>query len=167
RAIQQYESLIKADPKLLSSYVLLGTVYDHQGQHRQANEQYKKALTINPNSALAANNLAWNYVEDGWNLDVALALAQTAKAQLPDTPSISDTLGWIYYKKNSYSKAISLLKDSVEKQPDDPVHHYHLGMAYAKNGDTALAKQALTKALQLSQVFVGSQEARDVLATLR
>jgi Tfp pilus assembly protein PilF len=40
-------------------------------------------------------------------------------------------------------------------------------MTYAKNGDTALAKQALTKALQLSQDFAGSQEARAMLAILR
>jgi len=40
-------------------------------------------------------------------------------------------------------------------------------MAYAKNGDTTLAKQALTKALQLSQDFAGLQEARAMLATLR
>jgi len=167
RAIQQYELLIKTSPQLLPPYVLLGIIYDYQGQHQQANEQYQKALAINPNSALAANNLAWNYAEYGGNLDAALALAQTAKAQFPDTPGIADTLGWIYYKKNIYSKAIGLLKDSSEKQPDNPVHHYHLGMTYAKNGDTALAQRALTKALQLSQDFAGSQEARAMLATLR
>ena len=87
--------------------MLLGTIYDYKGQHQQANEQYQKALAINPNSALAANNLAWNYVEYGGNLDVALALAQTAKAQLPDIPGIADTLGWIYYKKTSIRKLLA------------------------------------------------------------
>jgi tetratricopeptide (TPR) repeat protein len=167
RAIQQYESLIKTSPQLLPPYILLGTIYDYQGQHQQANEQYQKALAINPHSAPAANNLAWNYAEYGGNLDAALALAQTAKAQFPNATGIADTLGWIYYKKNIYLKAIGLLKDSSEKQPENPVHHYHLGMAYAKNGDTAFAKQALTKALQLSQDFAGAQEARAMLATLR
>src|SRR4029450_13350965 len=99
RAIQQYELLIKTNPQLLPPYILLGTIYDYQGQHQQANEYYQKALAINPNAALAANNLAWNYAEYGGNLDTALALAQTAKAQFPDGPGISDTLGWIYYKK--------------------------------------------------------------------
>ena len=40
-------------------------------------------------------------------------------------------------------------------------------MAYFKNGDTALAKQALNQALQLGQDFPGRQEASEVLATLK
>jgi len=80
---------------------------------------------------------------------------------------VSDTLGWIYYKKNVYVKAIGLLKDSTEKLPNNPVYHYHLGMAYVKNGDTALAKQALTRALQGGRDLPGKQEAQEVLATLQ
>src|SRR5207249_6838167 len=101
------------------------------------------------------------------NIDVALALAQTAKEQLPDHPSVSDTLGWIYYKKRVYLKALDLLKDSVAKQPENPVYHYHLGMAYFKNGDTALAKLALTQALQSGRNFPGMQEAQEALEALK
>jgi len=147
--------------------MVLGSIYDLQGQPQKANEQYEQALKINPNFVVAANNLAWNYVEYGGNIDVALALAQTAKEQFPDDPSVSDTLGWIYYKKSVYLKAIALLKESAEKLPKNPTAHYHLGMAYFKNGDTALAKQALTQALQLGQDFPGRQEASEVLATLK
>jgi hypothetical protein len=57
-------------------------------------------------------------------------LAQTAKEELPNAPAVSDTLGWIFYKKNVYLKAIGLLTESAEKLPDNPVVHYHLGMAY-------------------------------------
>jgi tetratricopeptide (TPR) repeat protein len=77
----------------------LGILYDQQGQYQQANHQYEQALKRNPKFGPAANNLAWNYAEYGGNIDVALALAQTAKEQLPSNPSISDTLGCIYYKK--------------------------------------------------------------------
>jgi uncharacterized protein HemY len=51
--------------------------------------------------------------------------------------------------------------------PDNPIVHYHLGMAYYKNGDIDLAKQALARALQLNQDFSGVQEAREVLEKLR
>ena len=40
-------------------------------------------------------------------------------------------------------------------------------MAYFKNGDTALAKQALTQALQAGRDFSGKQEAKEVLETLK
>ena len=55
---------------------------------------------------MAANNLAWRYAEDGGNLDVALSLAQTAKRKLPDSPEVSDTLGWIYLKKDLDTQAV-------------------------------------------------------------
>ena len=53
--------------------------------------------------------------EQGGNLDVALNYAQTAREQQPNDPSIADTLGWLYYKKNAYILANSLLKEAVEK----------------------------------------------------
>jgi tetratricopeptide (TPR) repeat protein len=147
--------------------MLLGVIYDAQGKHPQANTQYEKVLSINPRFAPAANNLAWNYAEYGGNIDVALSLAQTAKEALPQAASVSDTLGWIYYKKRVYLKAISLLQDSAEQLPDNPVVHYHLGMAYYQQGKTDDAKATLQRALQLSQTFPGVQEAQEVLATLK
>jgi tetratricopeptide (TPR) repeat protein len=147
--------------------MLLGVIYDLQGKYQKANERYQQALKLNPRFGPAANNLAWNYAEHGGNIDVALSLAQTAKEQLPDTPAVSDTLGWIYYKKNVYLQAISLLAESAEKLSDNPVIHYHLGMAYYKKGDANRAKEALTHALRLSQSFSGAQEAKEALSTLQ
>src|SRR5262249_18590329 len=123
RAIQQYETMIKANPKLVQPYMLLGILYDQQGKRQQANAQYEQALKINPRLAPAANNLAWNTVEDGGNLDVALGLAQTAKEQAPEDPSVSDTLAWIYYKKHVYAKAIGLLRETAAKRPENAVVH--------------------------------------------
>ena len=123
-------------------------------------------LDINPDVAAAANNLAWNYAEHGGNLDVALTLAQKAKEASPDDPRIADTLGWIYYKKQLYVKAISELKDSAEQLPHDPVVHYQLGMAYFQNGDQAQAKVALQRALKLQGNFDGAEQAKQILASL-
>jgi tetratricopeptide (TPR) repeat protein len=127
---------------------------------------YKQALERNPKFAPAANNLAWLYAEHGGNINVALALAQTAREALPDEPYIADTLGWIYYKKNVYLKAIDLLRESAEKLPNNPVVHYHLGMAYFKNSDKELARKTLELSLRLSQDYAGAEEARQTLSML-
>jgi Flp pilus assembly protein TadD len=58
------------------------------------------------------------------------------------------------------------LKESVEKLPKNPVPHYHLGMAYLKNGQEDLAKLQLTKALSLDGSFPGAEEAREALKKL-
>jgi tetratricopeptide (TPR) repeat protein len=75
-------------------------------------------------------------------------------------------LGWIYYKKQVYLRAISLFKDALEKLPDNPTVHYHLGMAYYKKGDKKLAKEELKASLRISKDFPGSEEARRVLKEL-
>ena len=113
-----------------------------------------------------ANNLAWILLEQGGNLDVALSHAQTAREQQPNDSNIADTLGWVYYKKNAYLLAMSLLKEAVEKLPNEPVVHFHYGLAQQKNGDQAGAKKSLQTALKLSQTFDGSEEAKKTLAGL-
>jgi len=162
-AVKKFEKAIEISPENLAPYMLLGVIYENKNNIEKATEIYKKVLDINPKFAPAANNLAWIYAENGGNMDVALSLAETAKELHPDDPSISDTLGWIYYKKKTYLKAISLFKESLEKLPDVPSIHYHLGMAYSMKGDADLAREALEKALALSKDFSGSEEAKETL----
>jgi len=83
--------------------------------------------------------------------------------EAPEDPRISDTLGWIYYKKDLITKAIAYLEESKEKLPNHPVVRYHLGMAYYKNGQIGSAEKELRKALELSTHFEGAEEARETL----
>jgi uncharacterized protein HemY len=53
----------------------------------------------------------------------------------------------------------------VEQQPEQPVFHYHLGMAMHKQGDATGAKHHLARALELGD-FAGSDQARAALAEL-
>lgn len=106
------------------------------------------------------------YAEYGGNIDVALSLAQAAKEQVPDNANISDTLGWIYYKKNLFGTAITYLKEAAEKNPKQPTIRYHLGMAYYKDGKKELAGQELRETLQLDPNFEKAAEIKKVLAEL-
>ena len=66
-----------------------------QGKTAEAKTRYERALAIDPNAAVAANNLAGSYSDSGGNLDVALQFAKTAKQVCPNQPAVNDTLGWI------------------------------------------------------------------------
>ena len=115
---------------------------------------------------VAANNLAAQRAEKG-DLKGALQLAQTAKARLPDDPHVSDTLGWILYKKGLASMAITALKQSVDKNPSNPTSQYHLGLAYLKDGQQREAQQALQRALKLNPTFGAAEDAKRVLGTIK
>jgi len=166
QAIQKLDEAVKVNPNLPHIYMTRGSIYEAQQKYDQAKADYERALQIDPNFAPAANNLAWIYVEQGGNIDRALTLAQMAKEKYPDDPAVSDTLGWIYYKKNAFLKAVSLLEESAQKLPKNQVVRYHLGMAYYKSGQNGLAKKELSEALRLGRGFPGSDEAERTLKEL-
>jgi len=67
---------------------------------------------------------------------------------LPNLNEVSDTLGWIYLKKNLTDNAIDIFKDLVSKVPAQAVFRYHLGMAYSQKGDKTRALKELQDALK-------------------
>ena len=145
--ITHMTAVIAANPNDAQSYALLANAYQEQGDWGKATRSYERALGLEPNFAFAANNLAWLYTEHGGDIDVALGWAQRAKQMRPGDPNISDTLAWIYYKKNRYRLAIPLLKEAVATAPDNTGFQLHLGMALFKNGDRTGARRALRQAM--------------------
>ena len=127
---------------------------------------FERVLAIDSKAPIAANNLAWIYAENGGNLDVALQLAQTAFAAAPNSAEVADTLGWIYLRKELYPLAIKALDRAIELDPKNPTFQYHLGLAYARNGNAERARARLEAALRLRPDFDGAADAKRVLAGL-
>lgn len=155
RAIATAKQGLNDNPRNADLYILLGRFYESKSDLQQAEAAYRSALNLNPQHPVASNNLAKLMLQKGGNLDVALSLAQTAHRGMPNSPAVADTLAWIDYQKGAYQSAIGLLQEALSLQdkvraPDNPDIHYHLGMAYAKNGQTALARQQLERALKLN-----------------
>jgi tetratricopeptide (TPR) repeat protein len=166
RAIREFNHALEVNPKYIQAHILLASVYESQKNREQAKHHYRKALEIHPNSPVAANNLAWLLADGGENLDEALKLAQAASQQARDVAAVQDTLGWVYYRKGSHRAAIDALGQAVRLEPKGAVYHYHLGMAYLKNGEKDQAKRSLAEALKLSASFPGADEAKRTLSTL-
>ncbi len=166
-ATAEFEKLAQRQPKSVANQTAVGLLYHLQNKLDQAKAAYERALALDPRAPVAANNLAQLYVDRNENLDVALQLAQTAKAGLPNAHEVDDTLGWIYYKKGMAGPAVTSLKQAVAAQPENAVYLYHLGAAYALNKDKANARQTLEKALKLQPDFPGADDARKILDSLK
>ena len=166
-ARQEFETVAHKNPNSVAAPTMIATILHQQNRLADTLPWYERALKADPNAAVAANNLAWLYAEGhGGNLDLALKLAQTAAEQLPDNAEISDTLGWVYYRKGLAALAIAPLARSVELSPQNPMYHYHLGLAYAQEGRRDRARKALERALSLQSNFAGADDARKLLGTL-
>jgi putative PEP-CTERM system TPR-repeat lipoprotein len=165
QARAKYEALSTRGVGAVAAKTMVGLILEAQDKPAEATAIYEKLLATDPDSAVAANNLAWRYAEDGGNLDVALTLAQTAKRKLPDSPEISDTLGWIHLKKLDAGAAVTAFQTSVKANPKSPGFRYHLGMAYAKSGEKEKAALEFDEALKLQPNFKEAVEARRALVT--
>jgi tetratricopeptide (TPR) repeat protein len=145
------QSLQKARETLPGNIMVLGTlaeVLDAAGRRTEAKQVYEAALKVDQNNPVALNNLAFLMAENNGDLDDALAKAQRAKQLLPNLAEISDTLGWIYLKKNLSDNAVEIFKDLVSKQPNQSTFHFHLAMALSQKGDKSRALEQLKEALK-------------------
>jgi predicted Zn-dependent protease len=162
--IVQYEELLKADPDSIAGIMGLATSYEVQGKTAKAKEQYARALALETDLPAASNNLAWLLAsEEGADLGEALRLAMQAKQALPDQPHITDTLGWVHYKRKSYSLAITQFRQALQGRPDDPVIQYHLALALHGNGEKKEAIEYLKKSLASQSQFPDQKEAAVLL----
>jgi tetratricopeptide (TPR) repeat protein len=55
---------------------------------------------------------------------------------------------------------------SVEAEPQNPLYHFHLGLAYADQGEDGKARRSLERALALNPDFEGAAQARKALDLL-
>jgi len=147
---KSYEVLKKGQeiaPANPTANLELAMTMEAQGIRGEAKALYENIIKVQPNNPVALNNLAYIMAEEGGDLDVALTYAQRAKQQLPNSDDVSDTLGWIYIKKNLSDNAITIFKGLTDKQPNNATFHFHLGMALFQKGDKVKAKQSLQTAL--------------------
>jgi tetratricopeptide (TPR) repeat protein len=163
----EFEKLAEARPsEAVGGYTFVGIIHELQHNPAAAKAAYEQVMALDPRAAVAANNLAWLIAQEGGSLDRALQLAQTAKAELSQRHEVNDTLGWIYYKRGLFRLAVPPLLESVEAAPRNASYRYHLGMAYARTGDYAQAREALQQALALNPKLPEADEARRVLEAL-
>ncbi len=67
-------------PKVAQLYIQVGSLYEAKHDLDKAKAAYKSALQIKRDDPMASNNLAYVLLETGGNADLALQLAQTARA---------------------------------------------------------------------------------------
>jgi tetratricopeptide (TPR) repeat protein len=134
----------------------------------EARDAYQQVIKLDPQNGMALNNLAFLIAEGGsGDLDEALTYAQRAKQALPNLSEVSDTLGWIYLKKNMSDNAMDVFQGLVDKMPGNSTYRFHLGMAYAQKGDKPKALRELQQALRSSPAKDEENKIKDLISKLQ
>jgi tetratricopeptide (TPR) repeat protein len=162
-SLQKAAEVIPNDRFVLHTLAL---TLDTAGRRDEARQAYEQVLKIDPNNGVAMNNLAYLMAETGGDLNQALTYAQRAKQRLPNLHEVSDTLGWIYLKKNLSDSAIDIFRDLVTKAPKHSTYRYHLGMALSQKGDKVNALKELNEALKSSPPREEAAKIKELIAKL-
>jgi tetratricopeptide (TPR) repeat protein len=161
-----FEKLVQKNPRDPRPLALLGMVAEAQHDSQRAEQLYRKALGLQPDNAIAANNLAYLMLQHGGDLDMALSYAQTARSAMPDSPKTADTLASVYLRKGDFQLAQALLNEAVQASPDNQSYRYHLGLAYQGMKDIPKAKSCFQRALEMNPKSDEAEAIRKSLAEL-
>jgi tetratricopeptide (TPR) repeat protein len=106
-----------------------GIAFERSKQWARAEEDFRKALELEPDQPLVLNYLGYSWVEMGANLAEAQAMIEKAVEKRPDDGYIVDSLGWVLYRLGDFDGAVVHLEKAVELLPVDPVINDHFGDA--------------------------------------
>ena len=164
--ISALERAQRSAPGTALPTILLASAFESSGRVDLAVVQYRRALELQPEDPRIVNHLARTIAETDGNLDEALVLARRAVQKTPDQPQFSDTLGWVYFKKNMLDSALKILDGLAKKYPDDPSIQYHLGAALLQKGDKRGSRIALRVALANKPSTQEAEKIRGLLARI-
>lgn len=147
-AIENFRKAKQLRPNDPNAAIWLALLLHQTGREADAKAEYEQILRLQSDNAVVLNNLAYLLAEQGGDLDVALTYAQRAKQRLPQSLEVSDTLGWIYLKRNLRSNALEIYNDLVTKAPQNPTFRFRRAMALFQGGERTEARKELQEALR-------------------
>jgi len=153
RTKEAIDTLVEAlllEPENESVHFMLGVMYDEIGMWKECIAHMTRAADINPRNANALNYIGYTLAEREIELDSAEDYIKKALAIEPESGHIIDSLGWVYYKKGEFEKAVTELERATGYLPEDAVIVEHLGDAYLKKSDRQKAREAYEKAYRLA-----------------
>jgi tetratricopeptide (TPR) repeat protein len=131
RAVERIGEITGANWTILYSR---GISLEQSKQWERAEQDFLKALELEPDQPFVLNYLGYSWVERGKNLAEARDMLERAVAQRQDDGYIVDSMGWALYKLGEFPDAVVYLERAVALRPQDPVINDHLGDAYWRVG---------------------------------
>jgi putative PEP-CTERM system TPR-repeat lipoprotein len=132
---------LKQYPKDVVVRLYLADLEIRNKNFRQASRQYREVLALQPENAVALNNLAWSLYE----LKDPAAEDHAAKAYnlAPGNPAIQDTYGWILVNRGDTKRGVEILGKAAGAAPNALEIRMHYAKALLKSGDKAAARKEL------------------------
>ena len=140
---------LQLDSSLAEAHASLGFVYYGQWEWEQAEQEFRRAIELNPNYSTAPHWYSICLLSLG-RIDEALAEIKHAHELDPLSSPIGTSLTYAYFSKGDLNAAIAQCKAVIELDPNYPRAHEYLGLGYLKKGLQSEAIAEFQKAVELS-----------------
>ncbi len=141
-----FTQLLADDPDHIGANFGIASVYQTQGEFKQAETYLLKTLSLQRTHVYALNALGYLYAEQGTRLDEAEALIQRALKKYPKNGMFLDSLGWVFLKQGRIAESVTTLESANQNMPDNVEILMHLGDAYIQSGETEKARRVWQQA---------------------
>ncbi len=157
-----WEDTVAKRPENARGHTSLGYVLAGMGREKEATEQYRIAVGLDPPTATAFVNLGAAVARKG-NREQALEYFRRALEIYPLYGEAHSDLAGLLTDMGRYEEALSHASVAVSVRPDYPPAWFNLGTLLARNGKNQEAVEALERTIALD---AGLVEARVNLAML-
>lgn len=115
----------------------------------QMERDLNRILQLDPNNVIALNALGYVLTNNTTRYEEAYQLIKRAIELKPEDPAITDSLGWVQYKRGNLTEARRLLQKAYDAYPDPEVAA-HLGEVLWQLGEQEQATAIWNRARQQS-----------------
>lgn len=168
--LQEALSVADFDPRVWN---LLGVAFWRKGDEEKAEEYYRHALSLDPDSAKTYSNLGALYfsksmrTQDRAEYAEAMEYFKKAIEYDPNLVVAYRGLGLGYKSVGRADDAITVWEKALTIDASDDFLHLNLGKAWLEKGDKARALEHFERFLQLRENTLSLQERQDIEALIQ
>ena len=155
----------KEQPRDAAFRFYLGDLALSRSNWAAAESRYREVLRVQPENALALNNVAWLLVKQG--KPGALPLAEKATQLLPSQPPLLDTLALALAADKQVDKALALHRQTLLRAPESPTLRLTMARLLLQSGDKVRARTELEELAKLGTAFPEQADVAELLKSAR
>jgi len=130
-------------------YSQIGESYNSLKKFEKSDENFDKALELDPDNSIVLNNYSYYLSLRRENLVKAEEMSRKTIELVPNNSNFLDTYGWILYEMGRYDEAAEYLKKSLDINDKSATVLEHYADALLKLGKAAEAATYYEKALKI------------------
>lgn len=143
QAIAEFQKIVALDPRSVEDRMVLGQLFTVKHQNEKAEEQFKAARDLDPDSEEVVLNLSRLYAENGDLAHAAKVIEAVPESER--SPKMELALGAVYEQLKQPKDAVAAYKRAADLDPDDGRTMAALAQALLKNNQLDEALQVYRK----------------------